>query len=155
MMESRTGMLTLAGRGLVALLLGAATSCQPGVPAPRATDGASGSSVELRADRDSYRSGDRVTLALTNRTEHRWGYNACSRTVERESAGGWVAVAEPDRVCTMELTLLAPRGGASATTELPQAMPEGRYRIVLALSREDSTGAGHTRVASQVVRVAP
>ena len=127
----------------VSALLGALTllsaSCQtfarPG--GPRADD-----PVSLTVSRNNYEPGAVVSLALTNRTERTYGYNPCTRTVERLASDGvWTAVSEPNRVCTMELRLLEPRTERVSQTELPSSVGEGTYRMVIALTLQGGAPA--------------
>ena len=108
--------------------------------------------VRLTLDRSSYRPGADVTITLTNGTRQTFGYNECTRTIERQEGSGWTAVAEPDRICTMHLALLQPNSTASARTDLPANIRAGSYRLSLALSDETSNAAG-PRVYSSVFTV--
>ena len=97
--------------------------------------------VVLRADSYHYMPGAKVGLALTNQTDARYSFNPCNRVLEQSSATGWNVVSEPGRACTMEAWILDARGTRNATTELPAALPEGRYRVVIELSREGTPGS--------------
>lgn len=105
--------------------------------------------VQLTLDRASYAAGAQVTLTIRNRTPRELGYNACTRVVERESGGRWSQVPEPDRMCTMELRLLA--GGATVNegTELPDVLAAGRYRLTLAMHDESSSSGEPLTAASR------
>lgn len=142
-------------------------ACGPSGPGP-APDGArhgtadsaappaAADSVELRVDRSEYRSGDTVKMTLVNRTGASYAFNPCTRGVELETQSGWLAVAEPDRVCTMIAWLLEPNASRDAVTALPSGLRHGRYRLTVSLTREDKTPPT-TRVtaASQPFTVAP
>lgn len=92
--------------------------------------------VELSTDKSEYRAGDPLELTLANPTEEMYSYNFCTRIVERELNGSWTTVDEPGRVCTMEASQLGPSGSRSGKTELPEAISNGRYRIVISLLLE-------------------
>ncbi len=148
-------------RLIVVVALAAIAGCQkPGtesdtVPATPAPGGSTQSpspsmpstTVRLVLDRGSYRARDMVKLTISNDGQQNLGYNACTRTIEREDAGGWTAVPEPDRVCTMELRLLARGETVSEQTDLP-ALSAGRYRIAMRFSDESPTPSGPVRAAS-------
>lgn len=103
--------------------------------------------VTLTLDREAYAPGSDVRMTLRNPTQHDYGYNPCTRVVERESGTSWSAVPEPDRVCTMELRMLA-RGETVVTgTDLPRVEP-GRYRIALRLTEDSPSGREPVRAVS-------
>lgn len=143
MTMNRTVLLIVAAALVAACQKAADRDAAPATPAPGSAAPPSssspmpGSAVRIALDRTSYRSSDDVKLTITNDSQRELGYNACTRTVERESAGSWTEVPEPDRMCTMELRLLA--GGSTVTeqTDLPP-VAAGRYRIVLHLSDESA-----------------
>jgi hypothetical protein len=72
--------------------------------------------------------GQPVTLILNNQTPWPLGYNLCTSLLERESGGSWEPVPE-DRICTMELRLLAPEAESREQIELPSALDPGSYRF--------------------------
>jgi hypothetical protein len=72
--------------------------------------------------------GQSVTLTLNNQTAWPVGYNLCTSLLERESGGSWEPVRE-DRVCTMELRMLAPEATAREQIELPPVLEPGAYRF--------------------------
>jgi hypothetical protein len=98
--------------------------------------------VQLTLDRSSYSAGAITTLTLTNATARDLGYNPCTRTIERQSGGNWAVVPEPDRVCTMELRLLAAGARVTERTDLPDFLQAGTYRMVLRLSDESPPPSG-------------
>ena len=102
-----------------------------------AADSASG--IALNTDASRYKEGARVTLALINRTPFTYVFNPCTRVLEREVDGAWQAVEEPARACTMEASTVAPGMGRGAATDLPAMLAAGRYRLVIALTREGAT----------------
>jgi len=151
----RIALLALTAAALVACQKPAADrDAAPATPAPgsatppSASNPMPGSAVRIALDRTSYRSRDDVKLTITNESQRQLGYNACTRTVERESAGGWTAVPEPDRVCTMELRLL--EGGATVNeqTDLP-AVAAGRYRLTIQFSDESAANGAPVLGVSQ------
>jgi hypothetical protein len=110
-------------------------SMQP-TPAPPM----SSATLKLVLDRSTYRPRDNVRITVTNDVQRNLGYNACTRVIERETGADWTVVPEPDRICTMELRLLARGETVTEETDLP-ALPAGRYRIALSFS-DQSPEAG-------------
>lgn len=99
-----------------------------------AADSAGG--IALNTDQSRYRPGARVILSLINRTGFSYTFNPCTRVLEREVDGAWQAVEEPARACTMEASVVTPGTGRGAATDLPATLVAGRYRLVIALTRE-------------------
>ena len=80
--------------------------------------------------------GRSLELLLRNGSAQPIGYNLCASSLERRSGDGWQPVAS-QRVCTMELRSLPPRG--EARYQLPMVdVPPGEYR---ATARIDGTPA--------------
>jgi hypothetical protein len=102
---------------------------------------------KLVLDRATYSSRDDVKLTITNSTHRNLGYNACTRVIEREAGAQWAPVPEPDRICTMELRLLARGETVTEVTDLP-ALGAGRYRIALSFSDESATAGTPVRGVS-------
>ena len=121
-----------------------ATASAPGATPAGATTPTPGArdSATLALDHDRYRPGATVNLRITNHTRDTLGYNACTRGLERQTNGNWAAVAEPGRMCTMELRLLMPNETQTAVTELPDNASSGTYRIVVGLSRQKNPPPG-------------
>jgi hypothetical protein len=113
--------------------------------------------VAVELDRTQYASGGTLNLRLVNRSAETFGYNPCTRTIEVRENGRWRAVLEPDRICTMELRLLGPRETAMATTELPDTIADGDFRLAIRLTPEgaptDSVPRGAMRAVSATFRV--
>lgn len=156
-------LITLAALACRVPAPGAADSARGGAapadtqpPAAAPTDSAA-APVELRTDKSSYRPGDQMTLTLVSRADTGYSFNPCTRALERETAGGWTAVNEEGRVCTMEAWLLEPRGTRSGPTELPKDLEPGRYRVVLTLTAEgqQTPPATHVRITSAPFAVQP
>jgi hypothetical protein len=97
--------------------------------------------VELTLDKTSYAAAAPVRMTIRSRTADTLGFNPCNRLIERQESARWTKYDEPTRMCTMELWLLEPQATRSATTELPAAIPQGTYRIVLLLSRQKTPPA--------------
>jgi hypothetical protein len=98
--------------------------------------------VELTLDRSSYAAAAQVRMTIRSRTGDRLGFNPCNRLIERQDGSNWSTYIEPNRLCTMELWLLEPQATRTATTEVPAAIPNGTYRVVLLLSRQKPRPAG-------------
>jgi hypothetical protein len=96
--------------------------------------------VDLRTDKTHYRAGDSLTMSFVNKSAATFVFNPCPRTVQREtdvaSGRGWVPVAEPPRMCTMEAWVLKPKETRTAKTRLPDPLGEGQVRIVVAMTRQ-------------------
>ncbi|HEU5174711.1 MAG TPA: hypothetical protein VFT96_08160 [Gemmatimonadaceae bacterium] len=143
----------------VSLLIASACTVPQGAgdSASAPADGAT-SPIAITVDRDTYSPGAEVGLRLENRSESRFGYNACQRRVEREAGSGWLTIAEPDRVCTMEIRMLDPHATKTDRTDLPGALEPGRYRLLISFMYEPDAGGtpGEPRrvvAASNVFRV--
>lgn len=106
--------------------------------AAAAPSAAAGDSIVLTTDKRSYRAGDGVTLRIDNRTAGTYGFNACTRGVERRDGAAWTDVPDEGRMCTMILQLANPRAITTATTSLPSPLAAGQYRLVLRMSRQES-----------------
>lgn len=107
----------------------------------------------LTLDRASYTAGATVTMRITSQSPETLGFNQCSsRAIERQDGSSWVPVPEPNRMCTMELRLLLPNETQTATTDLPDNLRAGTYRMVLRLGRQ-STQGGEIRAVSTPFRV--
>lgn len=115
--------------------VGGGGSAEPTPAVPADTTGP----VTLAADSYHYPPGAKVGLTLTNRSDARYSFNPCNRILEQSSATGWTVVNEPGRACTMEAWILDVRGTRNATTDLPASLLEGRYRVVVELSREGTS----------------
>ena len=133
---------------LPALLAWSLAACttpppQPEGGTPSASSGTGTQPIAITVDRAAYAPGATVGLRIVNGSDATFGYNPCTRSVEREQSGAWTTLPpEPDRVCTMELRLLQPRQTVSATTDLPRSLAAGRYRLLLSFSREDASAGG-------------
>lgn len=103
--------------------------------------------LQVATDRTSYRAGDPLTLTVHNGLADSIAFNPCTRTLEREEAGHWRAVSEPQRICTMEAWLLAPGERRAGPTDLPADLATGRYRAVLAFTVESANPSAGRREA--------
>jgi hypothetical protein len=128
--------------------IGAVAACTPAPPvdAPPHSPTLEGG-VQVVTDRPSYRTGDPLTLTVYNGSADRIAFNPCTRSLEREQAGGWLAVAEPQRICTMEAWILGPGERRAGPTELPADLAPGRYRAVLAFTLESADPSAGRRKA--------
>ena len=120
----------------------ARTDTQPASPpAVGAASTIRSDSVLLKTDRTEYKAGAQVTLTLENRSGATYAFNPCTRSIEHEDGNVWTAIAEPDRMCTMQAYMLDPRATRTEATDLPASLTPGRYRVVVRLTAE-SPGAG-------------
>jgi hypothetical protein len=121
----------------------ASGACAPSPPSDQpAQRSASPGEVQVSTDRSSYRAGDAMTLTVQNGSADTVAFNPCTRTLEREQAGAWIAVPEPARICTMEAWILPPGERRAGPTELPGDLEAGRYRAVLAFTVESANPSG-------------
>ena len=117
---------------------------------------AADSGVTLALDKNAYDPGTNAIMTISSQRGDTLGYNPCSdRSVERETAGGWVVHPEPNRMCTMELRLLLPGQTQNAQTDIPADVTAGTYRIVLQLrpERSDTIPGVPVRATSAPFRV--
>jgi hypothetical protein len=139
--------------GYTTVVIVAACAPAPPADAPSRSPALAGG-VQVTTDRPSYRSGDPLTLTVHNGSADPIAFNPCTRTLEREQGAGWRAVAEPQRICTMEAWILGPGERRDGPTELPGDLTPGRYRAVLAFTPESanpSAGRWEARTAPFVV----
>ncbi len=101
--------------------------------------------LEITADRVRYRAGQPLTLTIRNGRADTVSFNPCTRTLETQRDGKWIAVPEPGRICTMEAWMLSPGSTRVGPTELPADLHAGRYRVVLGF------GAGAAEAAAEKV----
>lgn len=105
-----------------------------------------GDSVQVAVGEGPYRAGETIALRLVNRTSLTLGYNACTRTLQRDAAGVWLTVADTGRICTLELRLLPPGAAQTAMTLLQSQLTPATYRVVLNFSPQlESARAGATQ----------
>ena len=163
---TRSSPMPRSTRLISTLVLAAIAACQPAPPGPTGTPSAGADTagadttqamgpLELRTDRERYQADDQVGLTFVSHAEATYSFNPCLRTVEREGGGGWEAVEEPDRVCTMEAWLLEPGATRTADTDLPGSLAAGRYRLVVPFTKEDPPPAEHTQAVSAPITIAP
>lgn len=127
---------------LTALL--AVCACGPSLQSGESSD------VTLSAEPAAVSARDSVTLILRNDSPSEVGYNLCASGLERRAGGSWTQVPS-DRVCTMELRMLAAGAEARYELELPEGLDVGEYRFTTSVHR---MAAGETEpVRSGVVRV--
>lgn len=94
--------------------------------------------LDIAADRVRYRAGQPLTLTIRNGREDTVSFNPCTRTLETQRDGKWIAVPEPARICTMEAWMLSPGSTRAGPTELPADLRAGRYRLVLGFGVESA-----------------
>src|SRR5688500_12769620 len=73
-------------------------SAAPSAPAPSESTRPSpppsmpSATIPIVLDRTTYRPRDMVKMSITNDAQRNLGYNACTRTIEREAGAEWTAV---------------------------------------------------------------
>jgi hypothetical protein len=163
-MPFRINRVTIALVGSALTLL----ACRSGAPAsgdststPSPTPGANATasstvksdSVLLRTDKTQYRAGEKVTLTFENKSGSRYTFNPCTRALERERAGSWVAVPDPGRMCTMEAWVLDAHGTRTGDTELDSPLEPGRYRVVVRMSPDTPNATSSINAVSDPIAV--
>lgn len=126
---------------VVALAWGCGPSEQPDGP---------GDQIRLSVQSEEVLGGTEVTLILTNRSPDPVGHNLCTSELERRAGAGWEPVPS-NRVCTMELRMLAPGDEARYTIELPADLPPGDYRFRANVDRGDA--GTRSRLSTEPFRV--
>ena len=110
--------------------------------------------VTLTLDLTTYSPGATVAMRIRSQVPDTLGFNQCSsRIVERQEGSRWIPHPEPGRMCTMQLQLLMPNDATTATTDLPQDLRPGTYRIVVSFSRQSAANPGTIRAVSPSFRV--
>lgn len=136
---------------------GAADSASIPGPIPSANTGATATvksdSVLLRTDKAQYRAGEKVTLTFENKSATKYTFNPCSRSLEREQSGSWVAVPDPGRMCTMEAWVLDAHGTRTGATELDSPLDAGRYRLVVRMTPDTPTATTSISAVSDPITV--
>jgi hypothetical protein len=79
-----------------------------------------------------------MTLTFENRSGSAYTFNPCTRTIERESGGNWTALPDEGRMCTMQAFLLSPHGTQTGSTELPDPLAPGRYRVAVRMTLDEA-----------------
>ena len=97
-------------------------------------------------------------MSFFNKSAATFVFNPCPRTVQRETdlatGRGWVPVAEPPRMCTMEAWVLKPKETRTAKTKLPDPLAEGAVRIVVALTKQGPSSApGGVHAISRTITI--
>ena len=105
-------------------------------------------SIVLRTDKAQYHAGEKMTLTLENRSAASYTFNPCTRSLEREDGATWIPLPDEGRMCTMEAWVLDPRGTRSGPTDLPSPLAPGRYRVIVRLTREQTTGTTSSAVTA-------
>ena len=147
-------------RFITALVLIGLTACRPAQAdrdassAPRggSAQGASqpANAITIALDRSTYAPASTMQVTVTNGSDMVLDYNQCSsRTLERQESGGWTAIPEPGRMCTMELRLLKPKETQTFSVTLPQNATPGTYRLALGLSRQGPASDAQQTTAVQ------
>ena len=131
----------MSSRWIVGLLLLAA--CSPG-SSPEDQDNLNSVHrlpIRLNTESPDYHAGDELGFLVSNSGLKNYSYNSCSRIIQRDSAGHWVTVAEPNRICTLEADLIDSHGVRNEGTELPANLAPGNYRLVIAFAPDSGNGS--------------
>lgn len=85
--------------------------------------------VRVVPDRNEYAPGEPVQADFVNATDDRVGYGACSLSLERRTAAGWMRVGPAMVPCISILYVLEPGNSVRVTLPLDAALPAGSYRL--------------------------
>lgn len=108
--------------------------------------------IALTVDPPTVAAGDSVTLILRNDSPEPVGYNLCSGTLEVSFEGAWQRVPS-DRICTMEIRILAPGEVTRYPLALEPGLAPGDYRYVTSVDAMEEGHRGPLRSATfRVVR---
>ncbi len=122
-------------------------------PAPDPASARNDDFAHIAVNPDRVTGGGRITLTLSNRSEHDLGYNLCPVALERRVGDEWESRAErPAEVCTMELRILNPNASATYEHTVPRELPSGTYRFRASL--EWPLGGSQVSIASEPFEVA-
>lgn len=132
---------------------GDSTSAPSPGPSANASATVKSDSVLLRTDQGQYRAGEKVTLTFENKSGTKYTFNPCSRSLERERDGSWVAVPDAGRMCTMEAWVLDAHGTRTGDTELDSPLDAGRYRVVVRMSPDTPNATAAISAVSDPITV--
>ena len=104
---------------LVLLALGCAQTTAP----------ATAAGIVLLPERAVYAPGDTVRAELSNQSGASIGFGACSLSLERQTAGGWVRVSPQPGPCIMILYVLESGRQSMQAQGIDPALPLGVYRL--------------------------
>ena len=116
----------------------------PRNPSPADSAASTAGPVVIALDKRTYARGAEVALQITSHATDTLGFNPCTRSIERRSAGRWSEGPDEGRMCTMELWILKPHETRDAKTELDASLAAGEYRIVILFSAQKPTPSGQT-----------
>lgn len=92
--------------------------------------------LEFATDGSSFEVGGPISVALSNATDEAVGYNFCQRYWERKVGATWEKIEELF-LCIPEYSPLDPGSTAEATMVVPYTLPEGTYRMNVAIQVGD------------------
>ena len=116
-------------------------------------DASAGDSVQIVTDQPSYHAGDMIALRVVNRTSQTLGYNACTRTLQRNRVGVWLTLSDTGRVCTMQIQVIPPGTAQVARTVLQSGLTPGEYRVVIRFSAEAGATTQWIAAASNAFQI--
>lgn len=88
--------------------------------------------VAVTTDQREYRTGNLVTVTVTNVSDEPVGYNLCVHRIERRTGDGWrvaSAFPPPGSACVDILLTLQPGASTAIQVQLPQDLAAGVYRV--------------------------
>jgi hypothetical protein len=106
--------------------------------------------VELLVTPEIPAVGEQAVLTLRNGSAAPVSYNLCSSTLMRHNGSAWEPIPS-DRMCTMELRVLAPGEEDQFTVTMPTELAPGSYRFETTIS--DGEGGGPESLGSMIFLV--
>lgn len=127
---------------LAALLsLGCSASSAGSAPDRRESPLPGTPGITFETQRPAYRRGDTATLILRNGTDDSLGYNLCGSSREIRTGGSWRRI-PLQRICTLELRILAPGAETHYREPITAEWQPGEYRISASVERMRSGNRG-------------
>lgn len=107
--------------------------------------------LHLVPDSPQYVLGQMAVTVLDNNAGRAFTYSSCGPALEVRVEGHWTAVDVGTRVCTADLRSVAPGEVVTFRIPLPETLPAGTYRFVLAVGHDANQDERVRSVAFKVV----
>ncbi len=99
--------------------------------------------------------GEVVTVRFVNGGTVDYGFNSCTRSVERRVANAWETLPPELRLCTMELRPLPAGATVTFPVDVPADAVNGTHRFVFGMSGTGGGGGAGISVTSNSFVVGP